>query len=353
VADGAHLPRVWPPPDEAATAGLAIWCGDGSIPFADAPARLAPGGPSGWLRAGAAATARGAACVRFESDDGEPAAAGPALAPPAIDAAGAAIGLDPRPIAVEAELEPTAAIPCGLGDLAFGPGCAKVSDDRLRVAVPEGGPLLWSVSGGGVDRIAVPAPGEAFVVDGLRPESLVTLGVITIDAAGGSAEWTVSFTTSAPMPHVVVNEVLANPLGLEPDQEWVELFNDGSAPADLDGYVLEDLGGATPLPAATLAPGGYALVVNDTFVEDDDIAPRPAPGTLVLRVPALGKNGLTNAGERIVLRASGGEVLSTMPPTPKPKPGMTVARVAPRAPDEATSSFVVAEPTPGAPFAAP
>ncbi len=38
----------------------------------------------------------------------------------------------------------------------------------------------------------------------------------------------------------------------------MELVNDGSVPAELGGYVLVDVGGETPLPAATLLPGDFA-----------------------------------------------------------------------------------------------
>jgi hypothetical protein len=154
-------------------------------------------------------------------------------------------------------------------------------------------------------------------------------------------------TTLGPMPHVILNEAQANPLGPEPAQEWVELVNDGSVAANLGGYVLADIGGTTTLPDALLPPGGYALIVNETFVEDDELDPPPAPGTLLLRVAKLGLNGLSNSGEPLKLIDTEGQVVSRFPATPKPKAGRSVSRVKPDAPDGIAASFADSEPTPG------
>ena len=58
------------------------------------------------------------------------------------------------------------------------------------------------------------------------------------------------------MPHVVINEVLANPVGGEPAQEWVELYNDGRAPAVLDPTREESLAnhGCGPYHSRGCAP---------------------------------------------------------------------------------------------------
>jgi hypothetical protein len=206
---------------------------------------------------------------------------------------------------------------------------------------------LWAVAGAGVDRVFAVGAGDPFTIDGLPPATDVTLDVAAIDVRGTVLRKEVSAVTTAPMAHVILNEVLANPLGPEPAEEWVEIVNDGAAPADLGGYVLVDSGGETPLPSATLAPGAFALLVNETFVAADGVDPEPAAGTLILRVPHLGKNGLSNAGEALSLMDAGGAVVSRFPATPKPKAGRSVARLAPAAPDDVPSSFAIATPSPG------
>jgi hypothetical protein len=286
----------------------------------------------------------GAACVSFETKT--PAPKGQ-HGPEAVPAAAGAHPLDPRPLAIEAAAPPFAPARCDAGEIPFGPGCATVLDDRV-VGRSAGIPLLWTVAAPGVDAVFATAADDPFAIGGLTPNHHVALALATFDVAAKSMRVTIGVDTQAPMAHVVLNEVLANPLGPEPVQEWVELVNDGRVAANLDGYVLEDLGGVTPLPPATLAPGEFALVVNDGFVEDDGFDPKPAPGTQILRVPKLGKSGLTNAGEPLVLRDASGAAVSRVPPMPDSKAGLSLSRSSPGAGD-AASSFALAPATPGAP----
>jgi hypothetical protein len=191
-------------------------------------------------------------------------------------------------------------------------------------------------------------PEHAFLLAPVPPMSAIRLQIATADSAGRVTASVLVATTAAPMAHLVLNEVMANPLGPEPQQEWVEIVNDGLVAADLSGYLLGDLAGETALPAGVLPPGAYALVVNEAFVEDDEIDPEPAPGTLLLRVEKLGTNGLNNAGEPIKLRDPDGVVISKLPALPKPKAGWSLARLTPKSPDGLASSFRLVEtPSPG------
>jgi hypothetical protein len=109
------------------------------------------------------------------------------------------------------------------------------------------------------------------------------------------------------------------------------------------------------LPSAVLPPAAFALVVTDAYVDDDGVGPVAAPGTLLLRVPALGQGGLSNDGERLLLRDGAGAVLSTFPAM-KAKSGVSNARVAPEAMDADADSFVPSpngSATPGAPNVRP
>jgi hypothetical protein len=156
-------------------------------------------------------------------------------------------------------------------------------------------------------------------------------------------------------PHVVLNEVLANPAGAEPAEEWVELYNDGSESVSLGGFLLEDAGGRTLLPDASLDAGHFALIVPEAFLADDGVDPPPAPDAVLLRVPALGRAGLSNEGEMLTLRAPTGMVVSTFPAM-KTKNGVSTARFAPDAPDADSASFVASPngtSTPGAPNVQP
>jgi hypothetical protein len=74
--------------------------------------------------------------------------------------------------------------------------------------------------------------------------------------------------TSTPLPgRVLVSEVLYDPDGLEPDGEWIELYNPGGLPVDLSEYKLGDeetLGEQEGMyrfpPGAMAAPGQVLLV---------------------------------------------------------------------------------------------
>ena len=187
------------------------------------------------------------------------------------------------------------------------------------------------------------------LVHPLPVDSPIELDVAVADTAGTIRRSVLRTHTLPPMAHLVLNEVLANPNGPEPAQEWVELYNDGRAPAALAGCVLVDEGGYSVLPAATLAPGAFALLVNDDYDPASEFDPPPAPGTLLVRVPKLGSNGLSNSGERLELRDVTGAVTSSFPAAPGPEPGRSVMRIAPDAPDGLASSFALSPgaPTPG------
>lgn len=354
AADPApFLPRIWPPEGGAATAALGVWCGDDPLPALDVAASLEPGGPAGSIRRGAFPGASGTRCLHFTSaapgdSPSDPAWVG--VPPPSVavpDALGG-LRLDPRPFSIDAEGTPIAALACEPGEVPFGPGCVVVADDRLYGRSPEAA-LLWIVSGEGVDRAFAAAPGEPFVIAGLTPEAAIALDVTAVDDRGEASTSLFTATTAAPMPHVILNEVLANPIGAEPMQEWVEIYNDGSAPADLSGYALIDIGGETLLPAEALAAGAFALIVNESFASDDEYDPAPAPGTLLLSVPKLGKNGLANMGEPLKLCDAEGNVVSRFSAASKPKAGFSLARLWPGAPDGISSSFAPSVPTPGGP----
>ena len=116
-----------------------------------------------------------------------------------------------------------------------------------------------------------------------------------------------AFTTPVALPPIAITEVLANPAGPEPQQEYVELRNLGDADVSLAGLRLEDSKGGDDLPAETLAAGGYALVVTATYDPDEGSDPAPRAGTLLVRVDTpprlrrpleLGRGGAAGAGGR-------------------------------------------------------
>ncbi|MDI1445485.1 lamin tail domain-containing protein [Polyangium sp. 6x1] len=351
------LARAWPPVEAGGGAGLfGLYCGDVTLPDVSFEATLAPEGPLGAFGRGVSPAGAGGACLRFVGRGFAP-DGGPWVPPPVVGLPGLPwpLRIDPRPFggaereageAIEGPLD-EATLACAAFEVPFGPGCVEIEDDRLLGRAPEAA-LLWGIAGEGLDVVMTTGKNERFVLKGLPAAKDITLDVTTIDVHGRQRRLTFSATTLTPMPHVVLNEVLANPLGPEPDQEWIELYNDGDVEAALGELVISDIGGETALPAVTLPPGRFAVVVNDSFAPDDEIDVPPAEDAIVVRVPALGKNGLGNGGEIVRLLDMRGRIVSRFPAIPKPKAGQSVVRRSPDAPDGVSDSFQLAPPTPGA-----
>lgn len=342
VAEG-ELPvlrRVWPwPKDAAASPDFAIWCGD--IPLALSPreARIEPGGVLGTIRRGIGTDAVSAAsCLRWDAS--EPSTSDGLLVPPPVIELddGSLVALDPAPLLGNGGAPALEPVPCPASELPFGPACIHVDDDRL-ILRPSYWSALWAVEVGDTSALQVTVEGARFLVRPLPPASSVTIQAAAVDAAGRVIEIREEVTTAPPRSHLVINEVMAAPRGPEPAQEWIELVNDGSEPANLADYQLDVAGTAAALPAVILAPGEYALIVSEAYVlgEGSDIP--PASGTRLVRIPKLGKRGLSNEGQVIALLDEDGAVVSRFPAIPKPQKGVSVIRVRPDALDELPGSF--------------
>lgn len=346
------LDRVWPPIDGGAAA-FAVYCGARPLRDARIPLSFSPEGPEGVLLRGLAPEGAGARCLRFQANTGP--SVGPSVPPPelVLFPGGELVALDPRPL--EASREPVPApepLACADAEVPFGPGCAEVLSDRLLVRAPEA-PLLWGIRGMGLDVVKSTREEKGFVLKGLPSDADIGLDIVMVDGHGAVSRQIFEARTAPPSPHVVLNEVLANPLGPEPHQEWVELYNDGQVDASLLGYKIFDIGGETALPEILLPAGRFALVVNETYVLNDEVDVAPPPDVILVRVPALGKSGLGNAGEPIRLQNEAGRVISRFPALPKPKAGQSLSRVTPDAPDGVSDSFTISEPSPGGPMETP
>lgn len=337
VKKGAGVPlltRIWPPLEAGSGARRAVFCGDASAPEVSGHADLEPAGVTARVTAGAddAGALRGS-CLGLSALGGLPDGAA-LVAPPRY----AHVALDPAPLRVGFAPADVAPPDCGPDEIHFGPGCALVLDDRLVVR-PPASPALWVVTHDHVATLDAVETGERFVVRGLRPASVEPVFVSVTDLSGRERDFSVTVQTEPLMPHVVINEVMANPLGPEPAQEWVELINDGTAAVELQGYQLSDGAGTSQLDGTRLEPGAFALVVRDDFVADDGEDAKPAPGTTLIRVPEIGKNGLSNAGELLTLSDANGHALSRFPALKAAQGGVSMARRRPGSLDDDARDF--------------
>ena len=221
--------------------------------------------------------------------------------------------------------------PPGVQDLAWEPeaGCLEVrlgTDEaaqvRLRWRTDEGSHELL-LPGFGV------AHGSALPLHPLPLE----LSVDTWDAVGNQGGLGAQPLALTPIAAVAISEVLANPKGTEPAQEYVEIVNLGIEAVSLDGWSVTDTLAKTgdPLPPESLPPGAIGLVVPSSY-QSGGVDPAPAPGTLVLRLQGstLGSAGLANGGEPVFLLDSEGRVISRYPGAPVsgalPANGQSVGR---------------------------
>jgi hypothetical protein len=230
----------------------------------------------------------------------------------ATDAAGAPIAGGVVGIfEAAAEADETPPVIADLSIAAAGPCLtASFSTDEpasATIVLQAGGIETTSPGGVGQTRFDLALPLTALPAD-----SAATIAVTAVDRAGNVASSSpLAFQTPPALPPIAITEVLANAAGPEPAQEYVELRNLGPDPVSLAGLRVEDSKGGDDLPAETLAPDGYALVVASGYDPSQGQDPAPRAGTLLLRVDSrIGADGLANGGELVRLM-SGDAVVSS------------------------------------------
>ena len=122
-----------------------------------------------------------------------------------------------------------------------------------------------------------------------------------------------------PVPAVIITEVLANPAGAEPRQEFVEILNIGDTLVKMEGWRLSDRADADGdlVPTETLFPGEFGLLVAPNYDPYCDRDPNPDPNALIIYMPStLGTRGLVNRGSPVYLRDSNGELISALLESP-------------------------------------
>jgi hypothetical protein len=329
-----RLERLWPSDDSASSSGLAIYCGDGAPLVSFGSVTLAPSGVLAELAAGL--DERGLfsrECVRLSAAPSAVPLPENALLLPPLLAAGAA--LEPVPlIARRADVPPPS---CEGAEFPLGPACALIDDDRLTLRAASQA-SLWALEAPST-LLGIATPSASLVVRGLEPGKEARVRGRAFDSAGTTYDVDSSVTAAPRREHLVINEVLANPVGPEAKGEWVEIVNDGTTLVELEGFELLDSGGSARLPAGLLAPAEFALLVAAEFAPDPELDLPPAPGTRLLRLETLGKGGLANAGELLRLVNAEGAVLSRFPALPPPASGQSLARRSPASPDAEAASF--------------
>jgi hypothetical protein len=224
-------------------------------------------------------------------------------------------------------------------------GCLEIQDDRVFIRTQAD--ALWLLSKPRPAQLSLAAFERRLLFDGLTPGSSYELTGQVVFASGEQSQVASHFTTRPVQRHLVINEVLANAVGAEPESEWVEVLNDSSRHVSLAGAWLEDSAGSVPLPAVELGPGALVLLVGAGFRPSGLDVPPPSDVQLV-ELPALGARGLSNSGEPLLLVGRDG-ILSRFPALSAARAGRSLARRLPATADDDASGFAEH----GAPGASP
>lgn len=266
--------------------------------------------------------------------------AGTIVAPPTIGAT----AIDPSPITIAAaSTTPPPDASCRDGELALGPLCARVDDDRLVFLGASAPTLLLGDVGPANVFAALDASGR-LVVRGLAPSSTIDLALVVRTSAMESS-FALRATLARPHRHVVVNEALAHPPSGAPTQRFVELVNDGDRSANVGGLRLQWGETSIDLPPRALPPGAFLLVLPTDWIDGlgGDV-PAPA-GVARVSIDSLPASGA------ITLFDETGAILSSFPGSASTRTASR-GRRDPDAPDDAPDAFgfdVNGRATPGAP----
>ena len=212
------------------------------------------------------------------------------------------------------------AISCASPEVAAGPLCVILGvhsatirwrmDRSAFAAVGCSAP--GASAGSEVDR-ALDAP--RLVVAPLRPGLPYDCSIDAWTEAGRVRLAAFGLQTSGDTPWLAVTEVLPNPVGAEPTQEFVEVANLGDVRVELDGWSLEDESGGALFPEGTaLEAGEVGLFVSDDYDPEGAGDPPASPDARIVRVGrAIGTMGLRNSGECVYLVDPAGETVSSYP----------------------------------------
>jgi hypothetical protein len=124
------------------------------------------------------------------------------------------------------------------------------------------------------------------------------------ETAGSTLTWTPTATLSptavSSPPWVVIGEVAWAGTAASANDEWIELWNPGSADVDLAGWTLTDNGDIRIPLAGTIGAGGYFLLER---TDDSTVADIPAD--------RIYTGALVNSGEALYLIDPGGRIADT------------------------------------------
>jgi hypothetical protein len=255
-----------------------------------------------------------------------------------------------------------APIACDLDEDPVGDLCMRRIERSLLLRARSNEPVVASFQGCGAGPVRVEPAAELLLEVEAIAEGACGAVLRLENAAGLQTDLPLAIPAAEALASLSIDEVRADPLGAEPDQEYVEIFNFGPVALSLLGFTLskEPEGrGVTFEPTFTIEPMERVLAVAPDFsrhaeptARGADVEP-PAGVRLVRLSSAL---GLSASGTALVLRDANGKRVSAAPASSAGREGACIARRALDPRSGAPARFE-ADPqlrcTPGAPTAFP
>lgn len=242
---------------------------------------------------------------------------------------------------------------CAPKEVALEHACAAIGpvSAAVRLRTDEPAEFVAAEVGGGEMRALSPSwSTEHEVVLSLDGKTEIPLELT--DASGNTNRVTLELEP-VPGPAVVITEILADPTGPEPAQEFVEIANLGAEAVDLTGWTIDDNGddNGDELPSGSILPSGQvALIVAPDFDPAlADGAPVPKEAMIIRLETSIGTSGLKNSeAETVELKDALGKEVSVFTGDVAPQPGASAGRRDPYLPEGVPGAFELAKtPSPG------
>jgi hypothetical protein len=199
-----------------------------------------------------------------------------------------------------------------------GGSATAVSSDGCVVARVQASEAVWATLV--VEGRRAPAAGLAVAHEipliwlAADDGRIAPVSIEVVDLAGHLTTISGGTVVALVDPGWSISEVLANPAGPEPAQEWIEIVRLADTPGSLAGLRIGDGAATDVLPDTVVPPGGRALVVPSGFdaTAPGDVAPLPGTPIARLEGTTIGQSGLANTGEPAVLLDASGRALSIL-----------------------------------------
>ena len=218
----------------------------------------------------------------------------------------------------------------------------------LRFVTDEPAVVSLSVDGNGRAGVLSPlwSTEHHVVITELEPDIVTPVQVRLEDINSNPND--IEISVRAPDgPTVAITEILADPLGPEPAQEFVEIANYGREEVDLSGWMIDDNGDANSLgnliaEGTVLAPGTVAIAVSGSYDAQAGADPAPDPdGVVIVLDSTVCSNGLRNSDAESVelYDATGALVSQYRGQAGTPREGVSAMRLTAELPDSDKRAF--------------